>query len=96
MLGGTFLAAGSFRIYLKDFTLYTAFRNEVPGVLSIRSGDSAGNIYSFTMPNSLLLLNNGANVDGPNRSIMGEFSLEASPDTNSGCTVIVDRIPSTA
>jgi hypothetical protein len=96
MLGGTFEASGSFRIYIKDMTLYTSFRNETPGVLSIRSGDQAGNQYAFTFPNSTLLLNNGVNTGGPNQSIMGDFSLEASPDTASGATICIDRIPSTA
>jgi hypothetical protein len=72
MLGGTFTASGSFRIYIKDMTLYNQFRNETTGVLSVGAGDKLGNQYRITMPSAVLLLNNGINVDGPNRSLMGE------------------------
>jgi hypothetical protein len=71
MLAGTFTASGSFRIYFRDFTLYDNFRNETAGVLSIRTGDSNGNSYSFTMPNATLLMNSGVSISGPNTSLMG-------------------------
>lgn len=96
MLAGTFTASGSLRAYFKDYIMYDSFRAETPGVLSIRTGDQSGNSYSFTMPNTQLLMNNGVTITGPNTSIMAVFDIEASPDTVSGCTVSVDRFPLTA
>lgn len=96
MLGGTFTASAKFRAYFSAFTYYDFFKAETPGILSIRSGDAAGNQYAFTAQNAVLLFDNGVNVSGPNQSLMADVSVELSPDTTSNATLAVDRIPSTA
>jgi hypothetical protein len=91
MLGGTFLASGDFRIYIKSLDLYNDFRAETYRKVSIRTGDQDGNYYDITLPKAVLLLNNGINAEGPNRSLMGEFTLESSPDPITGCTAMITR-----
>jgi hypothetical protein len=96
MLGGTFTASAKVRAYFSTFTYYDLFKAETPGILSIRTGDQAGNSYSFTAQNAVMLFDEGVNVDGPNKSLMSSISVELSPDTTSGCTLAIDRFPTTA
>jgi hypothetical protein len=96
MLGGTFLGAGGFSAFFRDFVLYDLFRAETQGILSIRTGDSAGNSYSFTACNAVLLFSNGVPVSGVNQSLMADVSVELNPSSNEVCTIAIDRFPSTA
>lgn len=96
MLGGTFMAAGKASIAFRDFVLYDSFRAENKGVYSAHFGDQAGNRYIFTIPQALPLFDSGVAMTGPNKMLTAPITIEAAPDTASGCTIIIDRIPAGA
>lgn len=96
MLGGTFMAAAKASIAFRDFVLYDAFRSETKGVYSVHFGDQAGNRYVFTIPQALPLFDSGVAMTGPNKMLTAPITIEAAPDTPSGCTIIIDRIPAGA
>ncbi len=96
MLGGTFMASAKMDLAFRDFTYYDLFRAETAGAFSVRYGDQAGNSYFITLPNAVLLFDDGANMTGPNKMLMSSVTVEASPDAVSGATIIVNKFPATA
>lgn len=96
MMGGTFMVAGKSEFAFRDFALYDNFRAETTGVFSVHYGDQAGNRYIFTTPQSLPLFDSGVANTGPNKMLTAPVTIEASPDTDSGATLIIDRIPAGA
>lgn len=96
MLGGTFMAAAKLDIAFRDFVMYDAFRAETKGVFSAHFGDQAGNRYIFTIPQALPLFDSGIAMTGPNKMLTAPITIEAAPDTASGCTINIDRFPAGA
>ena len=90
MLGGTFMASGSFRAYFKDFSQYALFAAETSGRLSFILKDSVtGYSYAFTFLNAILL--GKINAGGPGQPVYAEFDVEGGPGPNSG-TLVIDRL----
>ena len=96
MMGGTFMAAAKTEFAFRDFTLYDNFRSEGTGVFSVHYGDQVGNRYIFTILQALPLFDSGVSNTGPNKMLTAPATIEASPDTASGCTINIDRIPAGA
>lgn len=95
MLGGSFMASAKMEMAFRDFSWYDTFRAETSGVFSVRLADGAGNSYVFTIPNGVMLFDDGVNMSGPNRMLMANVTVEASPDAGTGCTLIVNSFPAT-
>lgn len=93
MLGGTFMANAKLDMAFRDFTYYDIFRAETAGVFSVRFGDGAGNSYIFTLPNAVLLFDDGVNMTGPNKMLTAGITVEGSPDPLSGATLIFNSFP---
>ena len=93
MLGGTFMASAKMDMAFRDFTYYDLFRAETSGVFSVRFGDAAGNSYFFTLPNAVLLFDDGVNNSGPNKMLTAGVTVEGSPDPASGATFIMNCFP---
>lgn len=93
MLGGTFMASAKMDMAFRDFTYYDLFRAETNGVFSVRFGDAVGNSYVFTLPNAVLLFDDGVNNSGPNKMLTAGVTVEGSPDTASGATFIMNCFP---
>ena len=93
MLGGTFMANAKMDMAFRDFTYYDLFRAETAGVFSVRFGDAVGNSYVFTLPNAVLLFDDGVNNSGPNKMLTAGVTVEGSPDTASGATFIMNCFP---
>ena len=96
MLGGTFMASAKMDLAFRDFTYYDLFRAETAGAFSVRYGDQFGNSYFITLPNAVLLFDEGVNMTGPNKMLMSSVTVEASPDSVSGATIIVNKFPAAA
>lgn len=96
MMGGTFMANGKVTAAFRDFSLYDSFRSESTGTYAVQYADQTGNSYVFTMPNALLLFDNGVPVTGPNKMITADVTVEGSPSSDAACTISVDRFPASA
>lgn len=93
VLGGTFMASGTFRAYFKDFTLYTNFINETSGRLAFVLKDSSGIMYVFTFLSAVLL--GKITAGGPNQPVYVEFSVEGGPSGSSSSTLVIDVLAAT-
>lgn len=90
LLGGTFSASGTFRMYFNDFTNYNLFQAETSGILSFIVQGSTGNSYAFTFPNAILLQRVPAG--GPGQPVFAEITFEGNPDPFGSGTVRIDRL----
>lgn len=99
IIPGKLVAAGSLRMYFKNFTYYDAFKNETQGSLSVISKDSSGRAYAFTYYKANLM-NPQIVAQGPNQSLMASFDIEGNPhdgldNTTQAGTFSIDRLAAT-
>src|SRR5207245_173457 len=80
VLAGTLEVTGNVKMFFKDFTLYTRFKNETAGTLEFITKDSAGNAYVFTLLNAVLL-NPQIQAGGPGQPVYATFSIEGNPQS---------------
>lgn len=91
ILQGTLEARGSCKVFFKDFTLYTRFRNETLGAVNFHAKDANGNFYGISLPNAALM-NPEIIAGGPGQAVMAQFEIEGNPDPTTGVTVIMARL----
>lgn len=91
VLAGTMEVTGTLKMYFKDFTVYTRFKNETAGTLEFICKDSAGNAYVITILNALTL-NAQISAGGPGQAVFATFAIEGNPQAAGG-TIQVDKLP---
>jgi hypothetical protein len=91
ILGGTFTASGTFRMYCKDFLLYNIFQAETAGDVQFFLQDSQKQSYCLSMQNVVFLAK--INASGPGAALMVDVAFECNPDTVNGGTFQLDRFP---
>ena len=89
MLGGTFTASGTFRMYCKDFQLYDLFKAESSGDMQFFLQDAQRNSYVFSFQDVVFMCR--INAAGPGQAVMVEVTFEGNPDATVGGTVQIDR-----
>lgn len=90
VIQGLIEVKGSLKVYFKDFTLYTLFKNETYGALELITYDAAANAYVITVPNSTLT-DPKILAGGQNQAVMAQFSIEGNPQAAGG-SIIIDRL----
>jgi hypothetical protein len=90
MLQGGLTVSGTLRMFFKDFTEYDLFAAESDHLISYRTADAAGNAYILTLL-AATIMNPSITAQGPNQSLMAEFTLEGNPSTTYGKTVQIDK-----
>lgn len=93
VLAGTLEVTGTLKVYFKDFTLYTIFKNETAGALEFIMRDASSNAYVITIPNATIM-NPQIVAGGPGQAVYATFNIEGNPQTAGG-TIIVDKLPAT-
>jgi hypothetical protein len=92
---GTIMVDGNMSIYFNDFTLYTEYKNETDKSVAFNLIDSTtGEGYVFTMP-QVTLINPSVQAGGPDTDVLATFTLEASQDPVTNCTIQIDAFPAT-
>jgi hypothetical protein len=91
ILGGTFTASGTMRLYCKDFVLYDAFQAEQAGDVQLYLQDSSRASYVIQLQNVVFLCK--INATGPGAALMIDVTFECNPDPTVGGTFQIDRFP---
>ena len=91
VLGGTFTASGSFRVYCNDFNAYNLFQSEASGDLTFFLQDKQRNSYVLSFQNVMLMCK--IQVGGPGQAVYVAIDFEGNPDAVNGGTFQIDRHP---
>lgn len=92
MIQGGLLLSGTLRMFFKTFAEYDLFTAESDHIISYRTADAAGNVYILTVL-AATIMNPSIVAQGPNQSIVAEFTLEGNPSATYGKTLQIDKFP---
>jgi hypothetical protein len=82
--------SGSINVYFIDSTMYDKFIASSGSGLSFVIEDASGNAYIFTFPN-VEFSTDAINTSGQNQDVMENIGWEALRDSNTDCTIQIDK-----
>ena len=87
---GRFELSGSIEAYFEDIELYEAFLNGDATALAFTLGSTAGEKYTFTIPN-IKFETGTVQAQGNDSDIMASMTYRGLYDSVNGCTLMIER-----